>query len=142
VSVSSMYSRYMLNGAQIGIHHFHRLVVIGYILGYVQLHPQGSSYQLCLTAVPSRHHASWTLLSRSYSPSLDCAGSQTSSPKRMVLSDAIREAKQDLEETLDDENEEIKRILPPFHHHYLVTRSWRANSPAASRGGSQTAGPR
>jgi hypothetical protein len=44
VLFSDTCQRYMLNAAQIGMPHFHRLAGTGYPLGYVQLHPQGSSY--------------------------------------------------------------------------------------------------
>jgi hypothetical protein len=108
VSFSNTCQRYMLNAAQIGVHHFHRLAGTGSSLGYVQLHPQGSSYQQCPTADPSRPHVSWTLSSRSSLPSLDRASSQTS-----ISSDAIKEAKQDLHEVIYEAIEELEHVLPP-----------------------------
>jgi hypothetical protein len=127
----------MLNGVQIGTHHFHRLTGIGYVSGYVRLYPLGSPHWPCLTAVPSRHHASWTLLCRSSSSSVDRARRQTSCFKRLVSSDVTKEAKEDLQEMLDDEatEEQKKRIAPPRHHDHLIDCSRSPNKLAAPRTG-------
>jgi hypothetical protein len=77
-------------------------------LGYAQLHPQGTSYQQCPTAAPSRHHVLWTLSSGSSLPSLDRASSQTS-----ISPDPIKEAKQDVHEVIYQATEELEHVLPP-----------------------------
>jgi hypothetical protein len=64
-----------------------------------------------------------TLSSRSSSPTLDRAISQTSSLRLLVSLDAVKEAQHGLQETFDDENEDQKRITPPRHRYHLMARS-------------------
>jgi hypothetical protein len=84
------------------------------------LHPQGSSCRPYLSAAPSQNHASWTLSSRSLSPSLDRASSQMSSLRHLISSDVIKEAQNNLQEMFDDENEEQKRIMLPRYNAAVI----------------------
>jgi hypothetical protein len=63
---------------------------------------------------------------------VDLAESPTTSSRYLTSSDELSEAKQELEEIFDDENDEIKRIPPPLRHHHLIARSWRPNLLAAA----------
>jgi hypothetical protein len=63
---------------------------------------------------------------------VDLAGSPTINSRYLTSPDEFNEAKQELEEIFDDENDEIKRIPPPFLHHHLIARSWRPNLLAAA----------
>jgi hypothetical protein len=115
----------MLNSIQIGIHHSHGLAEPESSLGCALFHSQGSWYQPCLASAPSQNHASWTLSSRSYSPSLDRASSQTSSLRHLVSSKVIKNVQYDLQETFDDENENEgqKRITLPWHNAGVIMSS-------------------
>jgi hypothetical protein len=61
-----------------------------------------------------------------------------SSNRRLVMSDVIKEAKHDLQDMFD-ENEEQNCKTPSRYRLRRIARLWRPNMLVASRTGSQTA---